>query len=259
MATKVQPRAARRAPFRRSGRARPASPATSACVCPAARPAGAFGDRVGGRLLAPGALLVLLFALARPAVTRAQTLSCGVLNPHTELSAVAQGQTPAQASDFTDHPLPWSVDLAQTSGQSDAHKKIDAVCQNSGASILINISSSDWGASNPASSNDTVKAAWAPIWTAPISLPPNKQLAISVSSSVNYLNCQLIAPGVAMNWSIPYSNTANTPAGVRHFVIGIDCTSGGLHDISQRATSGWVNGESIMLNITELDVARGPN
>lgn len=180
-------------------------------------------------------------------------LDCGALNPHAQVYAGYLGQPPAQATDMAAHPLPWSNDLAQQVGESAVRKSFDATCQSDGSSLTVNLSSTEWGAIGANRPNDQVRASWAPMWIAHVTLAPRKQLSISVASSVNRLNCQLIAPGVAMNWAIPYSNTQSTPAGVRDFTVALECASGGLHDVNRQLVSGWVNGESILINLTVLN------
>ncbi len=212
-------------------------------------------SRPGGLGLALGLLLAAAFlAAGRGAV--ADPISCGTINPHAQIYASAQGQTPAQSTDFTDHALPWSGDLTQQSGSSSADKRIDASCQQDSHSVMINMSSSERGATDDRP-NEAVRAGWAPSWATHVSLAPHQQLNIALSSSVNYLNCQLVAPGVALNWTMPYSGTVNTTAGVTDFTVALYCTSGGLHDINQKAAGGWVNGETILLNLTSVDLGRG--
>ncbi|HEX4197745.1 MAG TPA: hypothetical protein VHZ26_09905 [Caulobacteraceae bacterium] len=206
-----------------------------------------------GRLLLVGVLLALA-ALAIGSPARA-ALNCGSINPHAQVYTAVRGQTPAQAVDTSEHALPWSYDVAQQSGQSSADKKIEADCRNDGGSLLVNIASSEQGGGD-GQPGDLARAGWAPTWSARVSLPPHKQLSIAVASNVNYLNCQLVAPGVAANWTIPYSNTVTTTGGVTQFTIALYCTSGGLHDISQQSTGAWVNGEAILLSLTPVDAPR---
>jgi hypothetical protein len=153
-----------------------------------------------GRLLPPGLLLALAtLAIGSPA--RA-ALDCGSINPHAQVYVLAKGQTPAQAVDSSEHALPWTADVTQQSGRSNADKKIEANCRNDGGSTLVNIASSEQGAGD-GQPGDRARAGWAPTWSARVSLPPHKELSIAVASNVNYLNCQLVAPGVAMNWTLP--------------------------------------------------------
>jgi hypothetical protein len=198
--------------------------------------------------------LAAFASLAHGAPARA-ALSCGSINPHAQVYSSIKGQPPAQTTEASEHALPWSDDLTQPSGQSNVVKKIEADCQNDGGSLLINIASSEQGGDD-GQPGDRARAGWAPTWMSRISLPPHKQLSIAVASNVNYLNCQLVAPGVAVNWTIPYSNTMTTTGGVTNFTIALYCTSGGLHDITRQSTGGWTNGEAILLNLTPVDAPK---
>jgi len=204
------------------------------------------------RLLWLGGVLALAAILGAPSA-HAAGLSCGTLNPHAQISAFSQGQSLAQSTDLSDHPLPWSHDLTNSSGQSNAHKEIDASCQTEGNSVLISISSDEFGYTSANQPNDSARAGWGPTWVDHVFLSGRQQLHISVSSSVNYLNCQLVAPDVAMNWSGTFSDNATTTTGIRDVIVMMSCTSGGLHDITQRVSSGRVNGETILLNLSILD------
>lgn len=201
------------------------------------------------------ALGAALLASLAAAPARA-ALSCGSLVTHAQALASAQGQQPAQAIDTEAHPLPWTNDLTEQAGSSSAHKLVEASCQNTGGSVSIDLASTEWGTVAPSQNGDQVRASWAPVWTAQLSLPPHKQLSISVTSNVNYLTCQFIAPGVAMNWSGSYGNSMMTADGIGPFTARLSCTSNGLHDVSRQAFSGWVNGKSILIDLTVLDVPR---
>lgn len=209
--------------------------------------------KVASGKLVPAAALAVFGSLAIG--SHAWALDCGSLNAHAQVYASVKGQTPAQAVDDSDHPLPWTADVQQQSAGSNADKKITATCQNDGGSMLINIASSEQGNGDGAP-GDQARAGWAPTWSTQVRLPPHKQLSIAVASNVNYLNCQLVAPGVAVNWTIPYSNTMTTTGGVTNFTIALYCTSGGLHDIGQKSTGAWVNGEAILLSLTPLDAPK---
>jgi hypothetical protein len=121
---------------------------------------------------------------------------------------------------------------------------------------VVTLASTEWGAVADGREGDQARASWSPTWIAHVRLPPHRQLSISISSSVRQINCQLVAPGVAMNWAIPYSNTETTPDGITDFTVALSCTSGGLHDISRRLVSGWVNGEQVLIDMTVLNAPR---
>jgi len=115
----------------------------------------------------------------------------------------------------------------------------------------VRIAASDWGdvQRTRANTNPSAMAGWAPVWTAHVTLPPGKHLDISAASAVNYLTCQLVAPGVAMGWSTPFHDDEHTVGGATNFDVALSCTSGGLHDISPALANDWVNGESILVNL----------
>ncbi|HZC17769.1 MAG TPA: hypothetical protein VE309_13510 [Caulobacteraceae bacterium] len=206
-----------------------------------------------GRLLLPG-VLTAFATLVMGAPARA-AVDCGSINPHAQVYAAVRGQTPAQAVDASEHALPWTADVTQQAGPSSADKKIEANCRNDGGSVVVDIASSEQGAGDSLP-GDQARAGWAPTWSARVSLPPHKELSIAIASNVNYLDCQLVAPGVAMNWTMPYSNTVTTTGGVTNFTVALSCASGGLHDIGQKSTGAWVNGEAVLLSLTPVDTAR---
>ena len=185
----------------------------------------------------------------------AQSLNCGAINPHAVVLAAEQGQAPAQSEESQDHPLPWSTDLGQQAGQSNAHKRIEAECADDGKSTTVRIAASEWGDTqrSRANANPSAMAGWAPVWTAHVMLPPGKRLDISVASGVNYLTCQLVAPGVAMTWSTPFHDDEHAVGGATNVDVTISCTSGGLHNISPALANDWVNGESILVNLAVVD------
>lgn len=209
---------------------------------------------------AGAAALALAAAIAAPHAARAAPLNCGTLITHAQALALdpsqGQGSAPAQAQDTAAHPLPWGADLAEQSGGSAAHESVQATCEGGPTSISVHIAASEWGAAAPNVSNAQVRAGWAPTWSTAVALPARKQLVVSVASNVNYLSCQLVAPGVAMNWSGSYSNSMSTADGVNNFVATLNCTSNGLHDIVRNSFSGWVNGESILIDLTVIDPTR---
>lgn len=181
----------------------------------------------------------------------AQSLSCGSINPHAVVLAADQGQTPAQGEDSQDHTLPWNTDLAQSSGQSNAHKRIEAACADNGKSITVRITGSEWGdvQKSRTDANPQSMAGWAPVWSTHVTLPAGKQLDISVASGVSYLTCALVAPGVSMNWGIPFRDNQSTAVGVSSFDVTLSCTSGGVHNISPALANDWVDGELILVNL----------
>jgi hypothetical protein len=217
----------------------------------------------GLQRLAGRAAIVLGAAAAAWLVAQgahAQSLGCGEINAHAMVSASEQGQTPAQSQDVQSHPLPWSTDLGQQSGQSNAHKQIQAACAQEGASLTVHITGAEWGDVQAVRTGvaPTAMAGWAPVWSTHVTLPPRKQLAISVASSVSYLTCQLVAPGVAMDWGIPFQESLTTVSGARDFDVTLSCASGGTHAISPARANDWVDAESILINLTVVSVGGGP-
>jgi hypothetical protein len=204
--------------------------------------------RARGALIA--AATVASFGLAAHAAD-AQTLNCGSINPHAVVLATEQGQAPAQAEEAQDHALPWSTDLGQQAGQSNAHKRIDAECTDYGKSITVRIAAGEWGdvQRSRSNANPSAMAGWAPVWTAHVAVPAGKHLDIAVASGVSYLTCQLVAPGVAMTWSTPFHDDEHATGGATNFDVTISCTSGGLHNINPALASDWVNDESILVNL----------
>lgn len=201
-----------------------------------------------------------LAALAAPGAAQAAPLTCGTLVTHAQAFALdpsqGQGAAPAQALDANPHPLPWSNDLTEQSGGSSAHENVQATCEGGPNSISVHIAGSEWGTAAPNVANAHARVGWSPTWSTAVVLPPRKQLVISVASNVNYLSCQLVAPGVAMNWSGSYSNSMTTADGVTSFVATLNCTSSGQHEIVRNSFSGWVNGESVLIDLTLIDPSR---
>ena len=196
--------------------------------------------------------LAALASVAAHGSARAQPLDCGSLIAGAVVGAVSQGSPAAQSADFDAHPLPWSNDASQQAGQSTAHKAIDAYCKVTGNSMLVSLSAREWGTIAANRPNDAVRAGWSPTWTTRVSLPANRQLNISVASNVNYLSCQLVAPGVAMSWTTRYSDNQTTLNGAGNFTLSLSCTSGGLHDVFQKSDQGWTNDETIQIELTEV-------
>lgn len=195
--------------------------------------------------------LSAIASIATHATARADpALDCGALVAGAVVSAVSQGAQPAQSADFEAHRLPWTNDFVQQAGQSTAHKAVEADCQISGNSMLVSLSAREWGTIAANRPNDAARAGWSPSWTTEVRLPPNKRLNISVASSVNYLSCELVAPGVAATWNRKYADNLTTLSGAGAFTVSLNCTSGGLHDIFQKSEQGWTNDESILIELT---------
>jgi hypothetical protein len=202
-----------------------------------------------GRALVAAAT-VAAFGMAAHAAS-AESLNCGSINPHAVVLAAEQGQAQAQAEEARDHALPWSTDLGQQAGQSNAHKRIEAECADNGKSITVRIAASEWGdvQRSRTNANPSAMAGWAPVWTAHVAVPPGRRLDISVASGVSYLTCQLVAPGVAMTWSTPFHDDEHATGGATNLDVTISCTSGGLHNINPALANDWVNGETILVNL----------